>query len=291
MAITAVYVAVVVGVGALAEEGGAETWLAILATAIAATLFQPMRHGAAVGVNRLIAKRNSDAPELMIRTLGGFRVERHGVAVPLSEWRSRKSRQLLKLLVAKRRRPCHREQAMEVLWPGEDAGGLSNRLAVALSTLRAVLDPDKIHGTDHYVQSHDDTLQLQYEHLKVDLDLFLKAADVASSLPEIRAADDLYRGDFLVEDLYEDWSRPPREEARAVYLDLLRQRAELSQDLHPSEAHETWLRILETDPWDEPAHLGLIRRLETDGRHGEARRARKRYEELMNEIGVSPQLR
>jgi DNA-binding SARP family transcriptional activator len=291
LAVTAIYVALVAGVGAVAERGGAETWLAILATAIAATLFQPIRLGAASAINRFVTKRRPDVPALMIRTLGGFRVERQGVAVSLSEWRSKRARQLLKMLVAQRGRPLHREQAMAALWPRDDSENLANRLSVALSTLRSVLDPDKGHGADHYVLGQDDTLQLRYDHLTVDLEHFMTRAAAAGSLAEIREADNLYRGDFLVEDLYEDWAGSAREEARAVYLDLLRRRAELSQDLHPAEAHETWLRVLEVDPWDESAHLCLISVLETAGRHGEARRARKRYEELMRDIGVSPQPR
>jgi DNA-binding SARP family transcriptional activator len=288
IAVTAVYVALVAGVGAMAERGGAEAWLAILATAIAATLFQPLRHTATTAVNHVIAARRPAAPEVTVRTLGGFRVERHGVPVPRSEWRSRKARQLLKILVARRGRPLHREEAIEALWPEADGGNLSNRLAVALSTLRSVLDSEKSYEPGHYVESGDDTLHLRLEHVTVDLELFMPDAASANTIGEMKKAEEMYGGDFLIEDLYEDWARPTREEARAAYLTLLHRRAEISQGLHPAEALEARLRILEIDPWDEAAHLGLIRGLETAGRHGEARRAQKRYEEIMAEIGVSP---
>ena len=98
----------------------------------------------------------------------------------------------------------------------------------------------------------------------------------------------MYRGELLIEDIYEDWAGPTREEARAVYLRLLRRRAEITRELYPAEAFEAWLRILEVDPWDEIAHLDLIHGLETAGRHGEAGRARRRYEQMMEEIGVTP---
>ncbi len=289
IAVTTVYVVLVAGVGAMAERAGAETWLAILATAIAATLFQPMRHGAATAVNSFLATRGAATPALMVRTLGGFRVERNGVPVPLSEWRSRKARQLLKMLAARRGRPLHREQVIAALWPEADTGNLSNRLAVALSTLRSVLDPEKSHESSHYVGSTDGTLQLRLDHVTVDLEVFMERAVSAETLAEMREADTIYRGEFLVEDLYEDWARSTREEARAAYLTLLRRRVAATQDLHPAEALDAMFRILEIDPWDESAHVGLIREFETTGRHGEARRARERYEEMMAEIGVSPQ--
>jgi len=288
LAVTAIYVVLVAGVGAMTERGGAETWLAILATAIAVTLFQPLRHTATSAVNRVLAARRPAAPEVMIRTLGGFRVERHGVPVLRSEWRSRKARQLLKMLVSQRGRPLHREQAIEALWPDADDGNLSNRLAVALSTLRSVLDPVKSREADHYAESGDGTVRLRLEHVAVDLEMFIQDAASANTIGELKRAEAMYRGELLIEDIYEDWAGPTREEARAVYLRLLRRRAEISRELYPAEAIEAWLRILEVDPWDEIAHLDLIHGLETAGRHGEAGRARRRYEQMMEEIGVTP---
>ena len=53
-----------------------------------------------------------------IRTLGGFSVIRNGEAVTISEWRSKKARDLLKILITRRGRPLLREALMETLWPG-----------------------------------------------------------------------------------------------------------------------------------------------------------------------------
>lgn len=289
VSVTAGYVILVAGVGAMAERSGAETWLAILATAIAATLFQPIRQGATAAADRLLAARRPAPPELMIRTLGGFRVERQAIPVPHNEWRSRKARQLLKMLVARRGRPLHREQATEQLWPESGSDNLANRLAVALSTLRSVLDPAKHHPADHYIKSQDGAIGLDFANVTVDLELFLQRASVAETLYEAREAQELYRGDFLGEDLYEEWARPAREEAREAYLNILRKRAELSERLDPHEALDARLRILEVDPWDETVHLSLIAGLRSSGRHGEARRAQKRYEDSMVEIGVVPE--
>ena len=59
----------------------------------------------------------------------------------MAAWQSRKARDLLKLLVARRGHPMTREAAAEAMWPGEDPEPLGNRLSVALSTIRKVLDP------------------------------------------------------------------------------------------------------------------------------------------------------
>ena len=46
-----------------------------------------------------------------------------------------------KILVARHGRRVAREALAEALWPGEAPGPVANRLSVALSTLRSVLDP------------------------------------------------------------------------------------------------------------------------------------------------------
>ena len=45
-------------------------------------------------------------------------------------------------------------------------------------------------------------------------------------------------------------------------------------------------RILDLDPWDEAAHVGIVRVMERAGRHGEARRYFHAYASRMNELGV-----
>ena len=47
-----------------------------------------------------------------------------------------------------------------------------------------------------------------------------------------------------------------------------------------------YLRVLERDPFDEPAHLGLVGALDAAGRHGEARRRYRAYCVRMEAIGV-----
>lgn len=289
----AVFIVVVAGFGTLVGRGsGNDLWLAALATGMAATLFQPVRQAAMASMRRLVyaGKGESEKPALAIRTLGGFRVERKGEPVTNSKWRSRKARQLLKMLIARRGRPAHREQLIESLWPDETDANLSNRLAVAVSTIRGVLDPDRANEGDFFVKGDAETLRLDLDHLWVDVEHFLLLAKqvLAGDIAKSDEAEALYRGEFLEEDKYEDWAQPLREEARAVYLYLLRRRVVIAEDVNVEEGIEARLRILELDPWDEEAHVGLMSALEAAGRHGEARRARRRYVSRMVEIGVRP---
>jgi DNA-binding SARP family transcriptional activator len=53
--------------------------------------------------------------------------------------------------------------------------------------------------------------------------------------------------------------------------------AEASGTSSGATATRFYLRLLERDPYDEPAHLGLLGVLEAAGRHGEARRCFRAY--------------
>ena len=91
--------------------------------------------GLAAEAAALRSSMNAATPEpaVSVRTLGGFRVLRGGVAVPHQAWQSRKARDLLKILVAHRGAPVARDQLCEHLWPQVDPARAGNRLSVAVS--------------------------------------------------------------------------------------------------------------------------------------------------------------
>jgi DNA-binding SARP family transcriptional activator len=223
--------------------------------------------------------------QVAIRVLGRFEVTRDGIPVPDTEWQSRKARELLKILVARRGRACPRGRLVELLWPDEDDPAvLSNRLSVALATVRRILDPAR---TNQFLITEGGSVALH--RVDVDVETFLRDATEGLRTRSgvlLRRATALYRGDVLEEDLYADWSHDLREEARAVCLAALRALAADTTD--PDEAVLLLLRLLEQDRYDEPAHLALISVLLPAGRWGEADRAHRRYRSRMAEIGIEP---
>jgi DNA-binding SARP family transcriptional activator/tetratricopeptide (TPR) repeat protein len=249
-----------------------------------------VRVGAAAGAGLLRAVAVPVGDAVRIQALGGFRVLRGGIPVRLEEWQSKKARDLLKVLVARRGRATPREQLAELLWPGQEPEKVGNRLSVALSVARAVLDPDRKLPADQYLVADKTTIRLG--DLPVDVEEFLAAAAEGLAKPEpdtdlLAAAEAGYAGDFLEEDPYEDWAAPLREEARAAYLAVARALAQrAAADGEHDLAVRYHLRVLERDGYDEAAHLGLVTTLTGAGRHGEARRRYRLYVERMDEIGV-----
>jgi DNA-binding SARP family transcriptional activator len=236
--------------------------------------------------------------EVAVRALGRFEVLLGGRAVPASEWQSRKARDLLRILVARRGRPVPRGELCELLWPDDAADKTGHRLSVLLSIVRGVLDPTKAFEADHFIVADQASVALDVTRVRVDVEDFLTHVAHGRRLVErgahdegrtmLTAADGQYRADVFEDEPYSDWSTPLREEARAAYLGMLRTLAHVSRASQPNAAVGYLLRLLERDPYDEPAHRAVVRALVAAGQHGEARRAFDRYREAMRQIGVRP---
>jgi ATP/maltotriose-dependent transcriptional regulator MalT/DNA-binding SARP family transcriptional activator len=237
-----------------------------------------------------------DLPAVEIRTLGRFAVLVGGAPVPATAWQSRKARDLVRILVARRGRPVPRDELVDLLW-GPDAGDddrIGHRLAVVLSTARGVLDPGRRAPADHFIAADQANVALNLDRVAVDVEGFLAAArhglrlhargETADALAVLTAAEAAFAADVYADEPYDDWARALREEARAAYLHVVRVLVELSR--HPDDAVRHLLRILAVDPYDEQAHRDLVTTLAEAGRYGEARRACDRYVRAMGEIGV-----
>lgn len=234
-----------------------------------------------------------------VRVLGSFGAFRDGVPVPLREWQSRKARDLLKLLVSRLGRPVPRDWLLEALWPEQDPRRTRPRLSVALSTVRAVLDPLHRFDAEHYVSATRETVAVDTRTLLVDLERFLVQAEAALALArgdpgeravaELEAAEAVYEGDFLEDELYEDWTIVPRERGRATYIAVTRELIDLAAArADPASIVRFAMRLLERDPYDEAAHLAVIAARTAERAHGEARRAYQVYIDRMAEIDVTP---
>jgi DNA-binding SARP family transcriptional activator len=264
------------------------------------------RFAALVAAERLAAQQvatdlgaPADRNAVLVRTLGRFEVSVDGEPVPTARWQSRRARDLLRVLVTRRGRPVARGELCELLWPDDDPAKTGHRLSVLLSIVRTVLDPDRAFPADHYLVADAASVALDVRHLRVDVLEFLAAVAHGQRLFErgaaaeartvLAAADRDYTADVFEDEPYADWAGPLREHGRAAHLNALRLLAEIDRAAGSgATALVHLLRLLERDPYDEPAHRAVVRILVLGGQHGEARRAFSRYREAMAAIGVRP---
>jgi len=258
------------------------------------------------GARRLAAAAErvlQDGPSrhpLVIRTLGGFQVVIAGGPLDQGSWGSRRPRDLLKILVARQGRPVTRDVLVGLLWPGEDPDRGPSRLSVALSTLRAVLDPARAHDADWVIGADRSAVWLRSDRAFVDVVEFMAASarglaahrsgSAEPARVALATAEAWYAGDFLEENAFDDWASGLREEARNAYVTVVHALAALTAEAGDADAASGYFfRLLVRDPYDERAHLGLVEALERSGRRGDARRAYRTYTSRMGEIAVEPQ--
>jgi predicted ATPase/DNA-binding SARP family transcriptional activator len=154
-----------------------------------------------------------------------------GQALLPAAWPGRKTCQLLKILVAFRHRIVSSDELIEWLWPDLAPGSARNSLWVAVSRLRRVLEPGAGRGESSLILTQPPGYRLALaQGCDVDVDRFLagiavgqarqKQGEWAEAAEAYRAAEALYRGDYLCDDPYEQWTIPERERLREVFLGL-----------------------------------------------------------------------
>jgi DNA-binding SARP family transcriptional activator len=232
------------------------------------------------------AAGDGSARPVVVRCLGVFAVTVAGLPVEGRRWGSRKPRDLLKILAVAHGQPVPREVAAQRLWPDVPPAAAMSRLAVALSTLRRILDHGRAGAAALVVDRN--TLRLDPAAVDVDLERFLTLARRVGHADELALAEECWSGELLPDDLDEDWTAAPRDEAREAYGTVLRALATHATERGDHDGTvRRCLRLLELDPVDEDAHLALVRALAVARRHGEARRRHDIYVARMGELGLA----
>ena len=107
---------------------------------------------------------------------------------------------------------------------------------------------------------------------------------------DLVAAIDVYKGDVLPEDTYDDWATSVRDDTRVRFANAAHRLAEQATR-SGDHGYVCALagRILATDPYDESAHRRLLSALSKLSRFGDARRAYQVYVDKMADIDVAAQ--
>jgi len=184
------------------------------------------------GVTR--AETPHERPEpVRIWLFGGFRVSVGSRAVEGGVYRLRKAAALVKLLSLAPDRHLHREQAMDLLWPDLDARAASNNLRQALHAARRTFASDLCVGSRYLASDHESLVLCPEGWLWVDVEAFEEAAVMARRSRDpaaYRAAIELYAGELLPDDRYEEWAQARREEVSRLHLALLVELAVLYEE-------------------------------------------------------------
>jgi DNA-binding SARP family transcriptional activator len=220
---------------------------------------------------------------LAIRCFGTFELWRHGRMVAPAAFGRRKALELLKVLILQHGAPLHRDQLVEILWPGVAPRCGANRLHGVVNALRSTLESQRHSRRSAYVVCRDDQYLFRVDapH-SIDLHEFLERIAEArgaqrqgggpQALRACERAIELYRGDLFADDTTNEFFDAQRVQLRHSYLDAVR--TVTAEKIHRGHDDDA-LHILRTALALEPVALDmqelLITRLVHLARIAEAR--------------------
>jgi DNA-binding SARP family transcriptional activator/CRP-like cAMP-binding protein len=208
--------------------------------------------------------------QINIDTLGGFCIYRGLTIIEETEWGGYLPKLLLKAIVTHGFHRVPKDQLIEALWPEVEPQSGERNFKITLYRLRRALEPkmEKAFGSS-YVHLKANLIYLDEELCKTDLDDFLslfrrgekneREGNIEAALFLYNNAIDLYKGDFLSEELYTSWIDIKREELRKLYINLLYRMADIQEKRGTSKvAIDCYKKIIQIDPLSEQVYQRLM---------------------------------
>jgi len=247
--------------------------------------------------------QRSVVPGLMrleVRCLGRFEVNSEWKQV--ERWQSVKAKSTFQYLMTRPREPIIKDVLMETLWPGCDPQSASNNLKAAIHGIRQTLshlfDNRESFPYVHFLQGS--YLMNPEVELWVDVENFEqhwirgrhleRGGDLPKAIKEYELAEALYRGDYLEDEPYEEWTLLRREALKDNYLTILGKLADHTLETIDYESCIIYCqKILSKDPCREDAYQRLMR---CYSRLGQRNRALRWYEicrrTIQTELDTTP---
>jgi LuxR family maltose regulon positive regulatory protein len=239
--------------------------------------------------------------QLRVRLLGTFSLWRGPELVSASEWKRQKARQLFLFFLTNRQALWEREQITDQLWPELDPDAAERNFKIAYNALTKVLEPNRQrHAPSAYIlrdgsryglrPEADIWLDVQDFNTRIGEGDALFAQNETKAVTCYQQALSLYRGEFLQEYPFEEWTSTERERLFIQYLRISeRVAASLLTQEKWEEALQTAQTILNHDACWENAYRILMTAYVQMGNRAQAIRAYHRcVENLQSELGVPP---
>ncbi len=236
-------------------------------------------------------------PSLVIYCMGPFRVYQNDKLI--TAWNGLKSQCILKYLATHGERPVAKDVLMDLFWRDARPEAARRNLHQAIYSLRQTLrrgQPDFQHirfENDCYLLNPEMDIWLDFREFEkhVQASRRLEASgQLAEAMSEYGIAEGLYQGDFLAEDLYEDWPSLQRERMWNMYLDIADRLSEYYvQQGEYTAAVALCQKVLARDNCYEEAHRRLMRCYLAQGqRHLAVRQYQTCAEALKEELDLTP---
>jgi len=239
---------------------------------------------------------------LRISCFGTFKVIRPNEEESICLGSRHKLWSLFKYLVANKGVAIPTQNIMDLFWSERKELSDTAPLRTAICRLKTMLEPKRELGKRNlsYIIYHQDSCTFnnnsdywldieEFENLCLKAKHFGKY-DRIVALESYQKAFEIYRGDFLAEDLYQEWTNSFREYYRNLFLNSVREAAKWFNELKEyQQARLILQRALENDSYIEELHILLMQALLG---MGEAKGAIEHYticsSMFYQEFGIGP---
>jgi len=261
------------------------------------------QRGAGEGT-RLVAAADDPAARLDLSVPGAFEARRGGLPLRIDSFARRRAVTLLKILLTHYGKVVLRDELIELLWPSDAPKDATKLLKIAVHYLRRGLgeSPHAKPETQFILTEPNGYAFNPASFHRIDVLEFEALADEGlrydrqgrwrDAFVKLHAASELYRGDYLEDELYSDWCVRRRRHLRELLFDVLITTGRLVRSAGDDEAAiRCYQRILELDPCLEEVHRDLMEVLSRSGKRIQALRQFEACRKaLRDEFDASPAL-
>ena len=172
-------------------------------------------------------KQSNIHEKIFVRTFGGLTAYHHHSPVVVS-WESQKARLLFCYLLVTSDQWVHRNQLIELLWPGCDHESASRNFKTTLSRLRKSFSGAR---NPNPVIAQGEAYRLNFEAISCDCEIFraqavagikhMSRGDVKGATEHLEKAQELYIAEFLPEEPADQFIGEARKEMAGLFKTVL----------------------------------------------------------------------
>lgn len=233
---------------------------------------------------------------IRIETLGNFRAWRNQEKIEAKDWGRDKTIQLLQYLISYRQRNAlHKEKIMDNLW--EDWN--DRDFKVALHGIHKALEPNRPSRTEpRFIIRQGVSYQIDLSKVWIDVEALEHyitignrslQSDQNTAKRAYENAIELYKGSYLPNRIYEDWTSEEREKTQLLILSAYITLGEILLEENPLESIRLAQHAIAIDATWEDAYRVQMKAYIKKGNRPQAIKTYMKCETVLEEeYGISP---
>lgn len=238
-----------------------------------------------------------DSSMLRVFSLGLGSIYRNGILIEEKEWHIKKPKYLLLFLLANRSKYLSDDFLIDTFWPNMPLEKARNNLHHTVHHLRKILEPHKkdtslslyiLRDATHYYFNTKAPYWWdvsEYEDAYAKGKELLQKGDLKSAIAAFKSMTQLYKENFLLENLEDEWVSLLRDRLLQKFYSGLIKLAKCLLSINAAEeALEYADKVLEGDPYNEEAYIVTMEILLTTNKLQDALRCYQKYKKIMRSV-------